>query len=223
MAERLQLVVLGVMHFSKAAVDALLGVGGSIGFVGAPRSVLVLVSKPDEADGHRSRERILGHSKSNWGPKQRSREVTVVDYVIEDLESAPIATSFVRLGAEVDLDPSDLMAQRAAGRPRNAEVRRAIPELLAATGPLTRDRIALALGRTANDGTVFRSLKELTEDGTVTANGTRPIVYSIPDSISPREVLESGAEPLIQQVPDGAIEPELQPGEHTTRNEWRRR
>lgn len=45
-AEQRDLAALGLMHFSKSATDALLGVGGSIGFVGDARSVLIFGANP---------------------------------------------------------------------------------------------------------------------------------------------------------------------------------
>ena len=61
------------MHFSKSAVSALLGAGGSVGFVAAARSILVFGVDPNDEQGARGPKRVLAHAKCNVGRLQRSR------------------------------------------------------------------------------------------------------------------------------------------------------
>ena len=57
-----------VAHLNKAqGTDAIYRVGGSIGLVGAARSVLLLARDPDDPDGEDGDRRALAHAKSNWG------------------------------------------------------------------------------------------------------------------------------------------------------------
>jgi hypothetical protein len=64
MAERLGAAVVVVSHLNKAqGTDALYRVGGSIGNVGAARSVLLFTRDPDDPDGGR---RAVAHVKCNW-------------------------------------------------------------------------------------------------------------------------------------------------------------
>lgn len=68
MAQRLGIAVVVVAHLNKAAgTDALYRVGGSIGFVGGARSLLLFTRDPDDPDGEDGDRRALGHVKSNWG------------------------------------------------------------------------------------------------------------------------------------------------------------
>jgi predicted ATP-dependent serine protease len=64
-ASQQDLAVLATMHFSKSAVSALLGAGGSIGFVGAARSILVFGADPRDEKGATGPKRVLAHAKCN--------------------------------------------------------------------------------------------------------------------------------------------------------------
>lgn len=67
MAQRLRIAVVVVAHLNKAqGTDAIYRVGGSIGLVGGPRSLLVFTRDPDDPDGEDGDRRALGHVKSNW-------------------------------------------------------------------------------------------------------------------------------------------------------------
>ena len=182
MAERLNLSLVGIGHFSKGAINALMALGGSIGFVGAPRSVLVLISDPNDEDGHLSPRRILGHVKSNWGAKQKSLRATITPHVVEGYGERPISTSYLDVGEEMDADLDELIAQASSpGRPRDLrdEYKSAIPALLELAGPQMRPNICRALGRDPKDRTVRRAVDELVEEGKVGAAG-EPAIYSLP-------------------------------------------
>jgi putative DNA primase/helicase len=69
LASDLDLAVVCVMHLSKAQVEQVLyRVGGSIGFVAAARSVLVLGADPDADGDDDGGLRVLAHAKCNVGP-----------------------------------------------------------------------------------------------------------------------------------------------------------
>ena len=95
MAERCQLAVLASMHGSKTATSALLAAGGSVGFAGLARSILVFGVDPIDERGSRGPARILGHAKCNVGPLQRSRRAWVLAATVDgDVPSRPPGSSW---------------------------------------------------------------------------------------------------------------------------------
>jgi hypothetical protein len=78
MAERLDLAVLATMHLSKGAQSALVGAGGSIGFAGAARSILIFGVDPKDERGAKGPARVLAHAKSNLGRMQESLAVSIL-------------------------------------------------------------------------------------------------------------------------------------------------
>ena len=130
LAEKHDLAVLTLGHFSKGAMSALLGTGGSIGFVGAPRSILVFGVDPrDGADKHR--DRVLAHAKSNVGKLQTSLEVKIVGDFIGDVEYGEtsievpnlIETSRAEIGNSCDVYADDLVREKSADTPRKQAMR----------------------------------------------------------------------------------------------------
>jgi len=111
LAERRELAVLALMHFSKSAVDALLGVGGSIGFVGAARSLLVFGADPGDERGEDGPARILAHRKCNVGRRRRSLQVWVQGRVV-DTDEGGVETSMTIFGDECDVDADELVRPR---------------------------------------------------------------------------------------------------------------
>ncbi len=68
MAEELGCAVLVIVHLNKQrGGDPLYRIGGSIGQVGAARSVLAFGRDPEDPDDDRGSRRLLGHLASNWG------------------------------------------------------------------------------------------------------------------------------------------------------------
>lgn len=106
-AEQRDLAALGLMHFSKSATDALLGVGGSIGFVGAARSVLIFGANPRDDRGEEGPARIVAHRKCNVGRRQTSRACWIEPRLIDNGEA--IETSYVILGDEIDISADELV------------------------------------------------------------------------------------------------------------------
>lgn len=103
------LAVLATMHFSKSAVSALLGAGGSIGFVGAARSILVFGVDPEDEEGAEGPRRVLAHAKCNVGRLQKSRALTLTEHVIGPFDTEPIVTSRVEIGDQCDVSADDLV------------------------------------------------------------------------------------------------------------------
>jgi hypothetical protein len=67
LSERCDLSTVAVVHLNKQQADLLSRVGGSVGFVGAARSVLAFARDPEDPEGDAGSQRIVLHAKSNWG------------------------------------------------------------------------------------------------------------------------------------------------------------
>ena len=131
LAARRDLAVLCTMHFSKSATSALMGAGGSVGFVGAARSILVFGTDPADESGDAGPARVVAHAKCNVGRMQKSRRVKLTQHVIDPFGEDPIETSRVELGEQSDVT-ADQLVQDGAGKvsPR-VEAERFLRELLA--------------------------------------------------------------------------------------------
>ena len=92
LAERQACAVLGVVHVNKGlSGDPFQRISGSVGFQGAPRSVLVLGPHSDDAD-----QRVLIHSKSNYGREAASLLLAVEPILLPARNGSPeIQTSRV--------------------------------------------------------------------------------------------------------------------------------
>jgi putative DNA primase/helicase len=112
LAEKHDLAAMGLMHFSKSAIDALLGIGGSIGFVGAARSVLIFGADPTDDRGEEGPARVIAQRKSNVGRRQRSRECWIQSTVIDTDDGEKIGTSLAIVGDEIDVTADQLVAVR---------------------------------------------------------------------------------------------------------------
>jgi len=92
MAEETGAAVVGIMHLNKTQEQEVLHrVGGSIAFVAAPRSVLLLGRDQQDPDGP---TRILAHAKCNIGPKAPSLRLRIEGREIPH-DVKPIVTSGV--------------------------------------------------------------------------------------------------------------------------------
>lgn len=129
-ASKHDLSILATMHFSKSAVSALLGAGGSIGFVGAARSILVFGVDPRDEQGATGPKRILAHAKSNVGRLQKSRELSLTEHVIDPFGKS-ITTSRVEIGEQCDVMADDLVRDSEHKVSARAEAKRFLRELLA--------------------------------------------------------------------------------------------
>ncbi len=127
MAEQRAIVVLAIMHLAKAALTALLGVGGSVGFIGLARSVLIFGSERavEEAGGD---ERVLAHAKTNYGRRQRSRACRLEQRaVVGLLEPRSVAI----IGDEIDVHADELVGAKGDERSERDEAVEFLNEMLA--------------------------------------------------------------------------------------------
>jgi AAA domain len=87
MAEDQRCAVLVIVHLNKQrGGDPLYRIGGSIGQVGAARSVLSFGRDPDDPDEDRGSRRLLGHLASNWAELEPTQlyEIESVDVEVDD-------------------------------------------------------------------------------------------------------------------------------------------
>ena len=131
LAERHELAVMATMHFSKSATSALIGAGGSIGFVGAARSILVFGVDPGDDEGAHGPARVLAHAKCNVGKLQKSRQVRVVEAVLGAFGDDPITTVRVELGEHCDVSADDLVQEPSRKLSPRVQAERFLRELLA--------------------------------------------------------------------------------------------
>lgn len=108
LAERQACSILGVVHVNKGlSGDAFQRIGGSVGFQGAPRSVLVLGRDPDNDD-----QRVLVHTKSNYGREAPGLLFTIEQVLVPCADGPDLETSrMVELG-ETDHDAEAVLGAR---------------------------------------------------------------------------------------------------------------
>jgi Thiamine pyrophosphate enzyme, C-terminal TPP binding domain/AAA domain len=87
MAEQQDCAMLVVVHLNKQrGGDPLYRIGGSIGQVGAARSVLSFGRDPQDPQEERGKRRLLGHLASNWGELEPTQlyEIERVELELDD-------------------------------------------------------------------------------------------------------------------------------------------
>jgi putative DNA primase/helicase len=156
--------VLATMHFSKSAVSALLGAGGSIGFVGAARSILVFGVDPHDERGAEGPKRVLAHAKCNVGRLQKSRELMLTQYVIDPFGDEPITTSRVEVGDPCDVSADDLVRDNDRKISARVQAQRFLRELLADGPHRAKECISLAEESDISIKTLYRAKDDLTVD-----------------------------------------------------------
>jgi putative DNA primase/helicase len=153
--------VLATMHFSKSAVSALLGAGGSVGFVAAARSILVFGVDPRDKRGAEGPARVVAHAKCNVGRLQRSRELLLTEAVLDPFGDEPIITARMELGEQCGVVADDLVTDGSQQLSERAKAQRFLRELLA-DGPHRATEV-YELGENADISvrTLKRAKKEL--------------------------------------------------------------
>lgn len=157
-AEQRDLAALGLMHFSKSATDALLGVGGSIGFVGDARSVLIFGANPRDDRGEEGPARVVAHRKCNVGRRQASRACWIEPRRIHNGEI--IETSYAILGDEIDISADELVWVRDTNETAIERARKFLRSLLV-DGPMKAKE---CLGLAEDQGIAKRTLYTAKDD-----------------------------------------------------------
>jgi hypothetical protein len=110
MADEMRLAVVPVLHLNKrAGGDVTSRVGGSIGLVGAARSVLALGAHPDDQDGERL---VLATGKANLAKRQGMSLACHVEERIVTVGGEAIVTSALVFAGECTVTADDLLAER---------------------------------------------------------------------------------------------------------------
>ena len=165
-AEELDCAILVVVHLNKQrGGDPLYRIGGSIGQVGAARSVLGFGRDPDDPDGDRGRLRLLGHLACNWGVLQPTQlyELETVDVAIDD---ELIETSRLIYVRDTDQAAGDAFGARVR-EDRAEDCEDAIIELLDDGEPHASREVKTAVMEELGVGeaTVKRAAKRLADRG----------------------------------------------------------
>ena len=195
MAERHEVAVIVAAHLNKDEQKSLLyRVGGSVGLVGAARSILLFAADPDDADGPTGKLRLLAHAKSNWGTRAgtlRYRQ-DVVSFMSDNDE----VISTVRL---VEFGASELAAEDLVGRRKHETklelVKAAILEALE-DGPRPSREVKKAVREEVECGhdTLERAAKQLRDEGDLVASGS-----------GPKTVWAAAAQPPDREPPDSLL------------------
>jgi AAA domain len=84
MADRRDVAVLVAGHLNKDEQKSLVyRVGGSIGLVGAARSILLFARDPDDPEGMHGHRRLLAHAKTNWSALASTLRYAVEETTVE--------------------------------------------------------------------------------------------------------------------------------------------
>ena len=165
-AERCELAVVATGHFSKSATSALLGAGGSVGFVAAARSILVFGVDPRDEQGARGPARVVAHAKCNVGPLQQSLEVKVVADVLDPFGEGPdanVVTTRASIEGPCDVSADDLIQGERKVNAR-AEAMKFLRQLLADGPHLAKEVHDLAADAGIAKNTLERAKKDLGVD-----------------------------------------------------------
>ncbi len=127
MAERRDVAVIVAAHLNKDEQKSLLyRVGGSIGLVGAARSILLFARDPDDPDGERGRRRLVAHAKSNW-----AQLAATLAYEIEP-ETVLAGGDIIQTSRLVARGESEHTAEQLVGKRKDAgKTQEAADEILA--------------------------------------------------------------------------------------------
>ena len=105
LAEQYDVAAIIVMHVNKSQAKELMRrVGGSVGFSGAARSILLLGRDPNDPDGERGPRRVLAHGKCNVGPEMPSLLLE-----IESVQLGELNTSRLRWLGESETTIAELL------------------------------------------------------------------------------------------------------------------
>jgi hypothetical protein len=172
MAERRDVAVVVVVHLNKDEQKSLIyRVGGSIGLVGAARSILLFARDPDDPEGVFGDKRLLAHAGSNWAKLAPTQGYRVEEHTFENEQGLTIVTTKLVLEGESDLTAEELVGKRPA--PTKSE--RATEEILSAleNGPRPaseiKDEVSDGIGCASS--TIERVARDLRARGQLRSSG----------------------------------------------------
>jgi hypothetical protein len=110
MAERAQVVILGIIHVNKSgSVDALSLIMASVAFTAVARAVLFVIRDPDN-----DRVRLLGQPKNNLGRHDLpTLTFTIEEATVAETDEGPVKTGRLVWGPDTDRDIRDALTMAA--------------------------------------------------------------------------------------------------------------
>jgi hypothetical protein len=209
MAERHDVAVCVCAHLNKDEQKSLLyRVGGSIGLVGAARSILLFARDPDDPDGERGRRRLVAHAKSNW-----AQLAPTLAYEIEP-ETIIVGDEIIETSRLAARGESDLTAEQLVGKRKEPgktqEAADEILEVLADGQPRLSQEVKREVREAVGCGlrTVERAAEMLRADGKIGAGGdTTATVWQLPPSTPATSLAQDGggsANPAVEPNPTPA-------------------
>jgi AAA domain len=204
LAEKHDIAVLVAAHLNKDEQKGVLyRVGGSIGLVGAARSVLLFARDPDDPDGDTGAARLLAHAKSNWG-----RLAATVRYAVEGA-SILADDDIIETSRLVEQGESGRTAEDLVGRQRSpSKLEEAKATIVAALvdgpRPSSDVKAEVAVDVECGHATIERAAQDLRRAGKLVATGsTTRMMWSLQLSSSnsphPPPKNEEGSEnPVVE-------------------------
>lgn len=154
LAEQTGAAVIGVMHLNKTQVDDVVRrVGGSVGFVGLARSIVLWTRDPEDED-ETSAERVMTHAKCNVAPLGPS-----VKYQIEEQRNGEIVTARVVPTGEAKVSARQALAGKNGAKRNSAKTW--LEGVLTAGDVSVSELQELAAAEGYSWGTVRNAKKEL--------------------------------------------------------------
>jgi AAA domain/Bifunctional DNA primase/polymerase, N-terminal len=166
LAENHQIAVIAVVHLNKQkGGDPLYRPNGSIGYVGAARSLLAFGRDPDDPDGEQGKRRLLGHLGGNWGV-QVPTQVYEIEGVSVKLDDDLIDTVRLRYVEDVDAAAGAAFGTR-ANEDRGVDCEEAIAEHLGDLQPHPSREVksAVMAELDVSEPTVKRAARRMTDRG----------------------------------------------------------
>lgn len=170
LAEEYRCAVVVVMHLNKTASDnSLYRVGGSIGFTGAARSVLLLARDPEDSDGERGPHRIVANVKNNLAREASSLRFKVKEEPLPREQSEGkthqrlATTSRIVFVEEAEISGRQLLSP--SGGEREAPAREEAVDFLLtllADGPLPIEEVRTQAGELGISEATLRRAREET-------------------------------------------------------------
>jgi hypothetical protein len=190
-AERHDVAIVVCAHLNKDEQKSLMyRVGGSIGLVGAARSILLFAHDPD--DEERGPVRLVAHAKSNW-----AQLAATLRYEIEQ-ESFLVGEDIIETSRLVARGESDLSAEQLVGKHKEpSKLDEAMGAIKAALtgGARLASEVRLEVQQAVDCGsrTIARAAEELRAKGMLASEGgTSAAIWQLAPSTNAKSFSELG-------------------------------
>jgi hypothetical protein len=214
MAERHGVAALVCMHLNKDEQKAVLyRIGGTIGFAGLARSLLLFTRDPDDPDGARGDLRLLAHISGNWARTAPTQSYSVNETSWID-GGELVTTTWLKYLGVTEHEAAELVGKRASGPSKAEQVSDAICEALADGERLSSEvRSEVAKKLDVGHATMDRAAAELKLHGVLVTTGRGKATRWGLLSERPHPV-PSDEEVVDEVVRNGSTKPNEQPPPH---------